>query len=228
MQHEWGKYFDTESDYWKKVQKIYEENDKYEKVVVAGRNLHHKFPRSFSKKHKEPIDNDIANLVSLSVSDHFLVHYYYWKCARKGYRTSMAFAFRLMAKKAFTVVSDKTILSLAEDLDNFELKHSEETKKKISEALKGKKLSEETKKKLAKIATGNKNCVGKKNMLGKHHSVESKKSSSITHGGKPILCIETGEVHYRFEWTQLGFRHASEVARGERKSDKGFHFEYVK
>ena len=34
MNHKWEIYFDTESEYWKKIQKIYEENDNYPKVVV--------------------------------------------------------------------------------------------------------------------------------------------------------------------------------------------------
>lgn len=224
MEHDFNKVFDVESDYWKKVVEIFEANEHFPKKVVENRNLHHKYPRSFSKKHKEPIDNDDDNLISLSISDHFLVHYYYWKCARKGYRTSMAFAFRLMAKKAFTIISDETVLSLARDLDGVELKHSRATRKKISKALTGRHLSDETRKKVAKAATGNRNCVGKKTALGIHHSTESKKACAISHGGQLIQCIETKEIHYRFEWVFLGFRHASEVAKSKRKSDKGFHF----
>ena len=60
MNHNWENYFDTESEYWKKIQKIYEENESFPKKVVKERNLHHKFPRSFSKKDGVDIDNDIA------------------------------------------------------------------------------------------------------------------------------------------------------------------------
>ena len=118
MNHKWENYFDTESEYWKKIQKIYEENDNYPKVVVKNRNLHHKFPRSFSKKDGTEIDNDKDNLVSLSLADHFLVHYYIWKCCKKGYRHMMALAFQYMRKKLIKYASDETIEALAKDYEN--------------------------------------------------------------------------------------------------------------
>ena len=118
MQHNWDLYFDTASEYWKKVQKIYEENDHFPKIVVKNRNLHHKFPRSFSKKDGVEIDNDKDNLVSLSLASHFLVHYYLWKCCRKGYRSLMALAFQYMRKKAIKYASDNTIEELAIDYAN--------------------------------------------------------------------------------------------------------------
>ena len=146
MQHNWDKYFDTESDYWKKAQKIYKENDNYPKIVVSGRNLHHKFPRSFSKKDGVDIDNDDDNLVSLSLANHFRVHYYLWKCCKKGYRGMMALAFQFMRKKAIKYASDETIEELAKDYEN--------VMKDVSEAHKGKKLSEETKKNMSDARKG--------------------------------------------------------------------------
>ena len=50
MIHNWENYFDISSEYWKKVEKIYEDSESFPKKVVKERNLHHKFPRSFSKK----------------------------------------------------------------------------------------------------------------------------------------------------------------------------------
>lgn len=154
MEHKWENYFDISSEYWIKVQKIYEENDHFPKIVVKNRNLHHKFPKSFSKRNGTEIDNDKDNLVSLSLSDHFLVHYYLWKCSKKGYRQLMAVAFSFMRKKAVKYASDETIEQLAKDYeavmkDVVEAKrgennpmygkhHTEETRKKISEARKGK------------------------------------------------------------------------------------------
>ena len=58
MIHNWENYFDISSEYWKKVEKIYEENESFPKKVVKERNLHHKFPRSFSKKEGVDVDND--------------------------------------------------------------------------------------------------------------------------------------------------------------------------
>lgn len=56
--------------------------------------------------------------------------------------------------------------------------HSEETKRKISEAEIGKKLSEETKRKMSEANKG------KQFMLGKHFSEEHRKKLSEAHKGK--------------------------------------------
>ena len=150
MIHNWENYFDTSSEYWKKVEKIYEENESFPKKVVKERNLHHKFPRSFSKKDGAEIDNDEDNLVSLSLADHFRVHYYLWKSAKKGYRSMMARAFTLMRKKAVVYATDETIEQIARDYeeamrDAFEV---------MSEAQKGKRFSEEHKKNIGEARKG--------------------------------------------------------------------------
>lgn len=156
MQHDWNKYFDTSSEYWEKIQKIYNENEEHPKVVANGRNLHHKFLRSFSKKEKEPIDNDSENLVSLDLADHYLVHYYLWKCTRKGWKRQTASAFTFMNKNAQKYITDETVELLAQEykkaLQDIEpwnkgKNMSEKTKEKLSKIHKGKKLSDETKKK---------------------------------------------------------------------------------
>ena len=140
MTHDFSTVFDTDSPYWQRVLEIFAANEKYDKKIVSGRNLHHKFPRSFSKKLGETIDNDKDNLISLSLADHFLVHYYYYKLAKKGYRQSMATAFTFMAKKSIKYMSPDTAEMIAKDYEEAteEAKqHSEETRRKISEAKKG-------------------------------------------------------------------------------------------
>ena len=186
MIHNWENYFDTSSEYWKKVEKIYEENESFPKKVVKDRNLHHKFPKSFSKKDGAEIDNDEDNLVSLSLADHFRVHYYLWKSAKKGYRGMMAKAFVFMRKRVVIYASDETIEQLAKDYEAamkeaFEVMskamkgkhHSAETRKKISEGNKGKKRSEEAKKKMSDANKGENNPN-----YGKHHSTETLKKLS--------------------------------------------------
>ena len=75
--------------------------------------------------------------------------------------------------------------------------HSEETKKKMSEAAKGKKLSAETRKKLSEAHKGTHHSEeakkkigaarkGRQPMLGKHHSKESKKKLSEANKGKKL------------------------------------------
>ena len=151
MNHKWENYFDISSEYWKKLKKIYEENESFPKKVVKERNLHHKFPRSFSKKEGAGVDNDVDNLVSLSLADHFRVHYYLWKCALKGYRSMMAQAFVFMRKKMVAYATDETIEQLAKDYENA-MKEATEVK---SKANKGKKMSEEHKKKLQNLRNVN-------------------------------------------------------------------------
>ncbi len=206
MKHNWDLYFDTSSEYWRKIQKIYEENEKYPKVVVKNRNLHHKFMRSFSKLEKVKIDNDNDNLVSLDLADHYLVHYYLWKCTKTGFRNRTAMAFRLMNNRMQKYVNDEIVELLAQEYKNAKIDCtvSEETRKKLRERNLGKKLSEETKRKLSEYHKRNpvkywegkhqseesnrkrsEALKGPKNPLyGKHPSEETKRKNSETHKGK--------------------------------------------
>ena len=215
MKHKWENYFDTCSEYWKKVEKIYEENESFPKKVVKERNLHHKFPRSFSKKDGVDIDNDEDNLVSISLADHFRVHYYLWKCAKKGYRGMMAKAFIFMRKKAVAYATDETIEQLAKDYEEAMKeaaeasskarkgkKHSEEAKKKIAEAHKGKKHSEEAKKKIGEANKGKH--TGEKNpMYGKHFSEETLKK--LSEAKKEMHWFNNGEKCVRAKECPEGF-----------------------
>lgn len=163
MIHDFSEVFDTDSQLWQRVLEIYAKNEKYEKKIVSGRNLHHKFPRSFSKKLGEPIDNDKDNLISLSLADHFLVHYYYYKLAKKGYRQSMATAFTFMAKKSIKYMSPDTAEMIAKDYEEATEEASTRFKDPIRNAKisasckgrtpynKGKSMSNEQRNKLSEI-----------------------------------------------------------------------------
>ena len=212
MKHNWENYFDISSEYWKKVEKIYEDSESFPKKVVKDRNLHHKFPRSFSKKEGADIDNDEDNLVSLSLADHFRVHYYLWKSAKKGYRAMMAKAFVLMRKKAVVYATDETIEQLAKDY--------EEAMREAAEANKGKKASEESKKKNREAHKGR--YLGKDNpFYGKTHSEETRKKLSdswdydkhftaetrkkISEGNKGMRWFNNGEKCVRAKECPSGF-----------------------
>ena len=179
MIHNWENYFDTSSEYWLKVEKIYEENESFPKKVVKDRNLHHKFPRSFSKKDGAEIDNDEDNLVSLSLADHFRVHYYLWKCSKKGYRGMMATAFCLMRKRVVIYASDETIEQLAKDYEEAMMEAAEVK----SKAMKGHPVSEESKKKNSEAHKG-KHTGADNPFYGKHHSEETRKKISEGNKGK--------------------------------------------
>ena len=217
MKHNWENYFDISSEYWKKAERIYEENESFPKKVVKDRNLHHKFPRSFSKKDGVDIDNDEDNLVSLSLADHFRVHFYLWKCAKKGYRGMMAKAFIFMRKKAVAYATDETIEQLAKDYEEamkeaaeamskaMKGKHfSEETRNKMSEAKKN--MSEETRKKLSEAHKG-KTSPNK----GKHPSEEARKKISEAKKGK-----HTGSDNPFY-----GKRHSEEARKKMSEAHKG-------
>lgn len=118
MDHNFADVFDINDPLWQKMQAIFKKNDRKPKKKVVGRELHHKFPRSFSKKLNQPIDNDKDNLVSLTPGDHLLVHWICWKIARTGFRSSMAYAFNLMYKKSVSKLSLETATSIANDIDN--------------------------------------------------------------------------------------------------------------
>ena len=79
---------------------------------------------------------------------------------------------------------------------------NEETKRKMSESLKGKHHTEETKRKMSEShkgkMTGEKNPMygrtGEKHpMYGKHHTKETKKKLSEVHK-KQVICVTTGEI----------------------------------
>lgn len=149
MTHNWEKYFDTSTEYWEKIQKIYKENDNYPKIVVKNRNLHHKFLRAFSKLEGTEIDNDNDNLVSLSEGEHFLVHYYLWKCCiAVNYRRIVSNAFKWMARKSLKYVTDEAVEELAKSWTmktynaSFSMNgrhHSEDSKQKMRYKKLGKK-----------------------------------------------------------------------------------------
>lgn len=137
--HNWEIYFDVNSEYWTKLQKLYEVNDNYPKTKVRGRELHHKFLRCFSRVEGTPIDNDKENLVSLSCGDHFLAHYCIWKCTNKGFRRYTCRPVILMYKKSLKYITDETAEHIAADWSDVLgcRSHSEETKRKMRESRKG-------------------------------------------------------------------------------------------
>lgn len=163
MKHTWDKCFDTTSECWTKLQALYAANEHFPKEVVKGRNLHHKFLRSWSKKEKEAQDDDDDNLVSLSEGDHFLAHFYIWKSTKKGYRASAALAVRMMYRKSLKYITAEIAEDIAKVWEHKEYTHSEETRQKLSVANKGhaspnkgKPMSEETKRKISEAEKGKK------------------------------------------------------------------------
>lgn len=224
MEHNWDKYFDTESEYWEKVQKIYEENDHFPKIVVKNRNLHHKFMRAFSRLEGTEIDNDKDNLVSLDLADHYLVHYYLWKCTKTGFRNKTGLAFRFMNKSMQKYVNDEIVELLAQEYKKalLDCKPSKETKKKIAETLKGRKrppMSEEQKKKISESMK--KSEKFKKAM----ESEETRKKISEGHKGKKQpWTSERNRLNKGKPSKNKGKKHTEESKKHMSEAHKGKHW----
>ena len=76
-------------------------------------------------------------------------------------------------------------------------KHSEQTKVKLSISSRGRKMppcSESRKAKISLANKGNKNCLGKQNMLGKSHSTEAKERISASLLGNKRAAGSTGHI----------------------------------
>jgi len=97
---------------------------------------------------------------------------------------------------------------------------TEETRKKMSEAHKGKKLSEEHKRKISNALKGN------KNMLGKHHSEETKRKMREAkkgyipwHKGKTGVYSE--ETLEKMSRAKKGKHHSEETKRKMSEANRG-------
>ena len=109
-------------------------------------------------------------------------------------------------------------------------KHTEESKRKMSEAQKGEKShmygkhpSEETKRKMSEAQKGENHPF-----YGKHHTEESKRKMSEARK-KPVRCIETGIIYESIKEAKekTGIGGVNAVCKGNRKTAGGYHWEYV-
>lgn len=105
MEHNYSQVFNTDYPEWQEILDIFKKNEHIDKKKTPGRVLHHKFPRAFSKLLNEEIDNTPNNLVSLSIDEHFIVHYYYYKLAKGIFKSRMALALAYMMESSFNELS---------------------------------------------------------------------------------------------------------------------------
>ena len=109
-------------------------------------------------------------------------------------------------------------------------KHTDETKRLIGDAHRGKVVSAETRAKLSINAKGR---TGEKNpFFGKKHTDESKAKMSQAQG-KKCQCIETGVIYNSITEcaNKMGIpearSHINRVCRGKAKQTRGYTFKYV-
>ena len=102
-----------------------------------------------------------------------------------------------------------------------------EHKRKVAEGNKGKIMSEESKRKISEANKGERNY-----WYGKHLTKEQREKLSQAHG-IPIKCIETGEIYWNARMagrsTGIASSSISEVCRknGKRYTAGGYHWEYA-
>ena len=108
-------------------------------------------------------------------------------------------------------------------------KHTDEEKKKISEANKGKFVSEESRRKMSEARKGK--MTGKDNpFYGKHHSKETMDiiKEKI---GKKVMCVETGQIFISVsecsKEMQCDRRGIQKVCVGKQKHCGGYTFKFV-
>lgn len=143
MIHDFSKVFDTDNPEWLKVLEIFDRNESFAKKKTPGRALHHKFPRSFSKLINEDVDNDLDNIVSLPLEDHFMIHYYYYRLAKEQFKARMALAFTYMMNCKFEELSQISP-DIAEKLSKEYAENETEVNRLIGEIHKGSKRTYET------------------------------------------------------------------------------------
>ena len=172
-------------------------------VIVAAKvnppkqgQVHHIVPRCWFKHYNLEIDNSISNTVLLTWEDHKLVHNLAYKCAKdKWFKSKLAYACHMFGDMEPKYnLSEETKRKISEALkgkpSGMKGKHaSEETKRKQSEAHKSENLSEETRAKLRKAAANNRRNLGNK------HTEETKKQ--IGNSMKKYLWYTDGKVNIR-------------------------------
>lgn len=184
---------------------------------------HHIIPKSFYINKSKTgwltgNSEDLENKVMLSPEEHFICHILLTKMTTGIAKTKMSFALSLLSrsKKLQGRISSRTygyikrLHSAATSITQKGIKEirpvSEETKKKISTALIGKKRSEETKSKMKKPKTTEhrRNMMGRiitedtrkkisNSLIGREISDATKIKQSISARNKPPVSIETKE-----------------------------------
>lgn len=127
---------------WQEVLAIFESAKDFPTKITAGRELHHKFPRCFSKLLNETVDNDRDNLISLTPSQHCMVHYYYFKLSTSEFKARMAHALKFVIGRHDIQLSDYTEEQAKALAESYEIaKHMANNHQ--SSLMKGKKKSPE-------------------------------------------------------------------------------------
>lgn len=235
--------FDTQNENYKKMINILEK-DCCDKIYEE----HHVIPKCFFKKKKIKIINK-NNIAKLTLSNHFKVHYYAWKCSKDFIRKELACDVLLLLNSKEQVFINESIL------EEISLEY-ETLKKQYLETISKKIICLETKEIFSSIqeAEKEKKCYhiyrvlnGERKIAGGYHweyfnpeieytdlyiSLKTKKEYHRPNYHKQILCIETNEIFYSLAEANrhFNFKHKTSISnqlRGLSKSCEGYHFKYL-
>lgn len=174
---------------------------------------HHIIPKCWYRMNNIPIDNSEANLVLLSYEDHVKVHKLTILCAKDStFKGKMGYAVHRLLKGNFKGMH-----------------HTEETRKKMSEAhkghpstLKGVTLSDDTRRKMSEAHKGK---IGEKSgMYGHTHSIESRRKISEAMKGRTFSeesRRKMSESKKGKQGTWKGKHHSEETRKKMSESQKG-------
>ena len=163
---------------------------------------HHIIPKCWFIMHNLPIDNSDENMVLLTKENHIKVHKLSILCAATPeIKSKMGFAVHRLLNGNFSGIH-----------------HSEETRKKISEAHKGKHRSEETRKKISEAHKGKESWI-----KGKHLSEETRKKLSESHKGK----VFSEEHRRKLSEAKKGKHRSEETCRKISEARKGKTLKFI-
>lgn len=246
------------NEYYRKYIELidYAKSEEYE--LQEYYEKHHIVPRSFYEKKHMSIDNSDDNLVALNLQDHFMAHWYITKCCVQKMKRSMEYAVVLMSNmvncktnREDTAIAKAVAFALSK-VDKMRIPVSDETRRRISEALIGEKHpfygkhhSEEAKKRISESNIGrvfaeeHRKHISE-SMTGHKVSEETKKKMSEAQTGKtnaPTKSVlqfsKTGEFIAEYpsimeaeRQTGCNPSHICQCCKGKRKSAGGFIWKY--
>lgn len=193
---------------------------------------HHALPKSLFPEYKRIIKENSWNIVNLRARDHFKAHYLLCKILPDEIKMLLAFRFLWLRNtyfKRFPTINTLDELSIdyeevkiKYDLYNKSRKHSEESKQKMSESLrgntncKGKKFSEESRKRMSESKKGEKN-----HKFGKKNSKETREKISRALEGKTHSEEHREKIRQSCIGKNIGRKHTPESRKKISESRKG-------
>lgn len=207
-------------------------NNLHTKKEAAKTQQHHILPKCYFKLVGKPCDNSKNNLVHLLYADHVKAHHYLSLCLKdKGLARANAYVVKFILKqryaKADILLED--VLTAAELQENYRLSYeynimlhtgktaSEETRKKISEANKGKPKPDSVKIAASKTHKGKITSEATKAKI-RETQLNNYKPREVSDETKQLLSQRKLEYHKIHPGTRLGKKTSDETKAKQGKA----------